>query len=191
MTFLSDVFLEYITKREDVMAITRMYAYRDIIKEYFYLDSTEQLRRSCDGYQMRYRKGDLVVPFTNRQGYQMVQIPKVRTSIMLSHVHAILLDMNVPVGYEIDHKDGDVTNNHSSNLRIVTKRVNACNRKKRADNTSGITGIRWSDYHKHYVIRRTVNGERLSTSRKTLEEAIQVLKEFTKRDPHYTTRHGK
>ena len=173
------------------MAITRMYAYKDIIKEYFYLDSAEQLRRSCDGYQMRYRKGDLVVPYTNRQGYQMVQIPKIRTPIMISHIHAILLDMDVPVGYEIDHKDGDVTNNHSTNLRVVTKRVNACNRKKRADNTSGITGIRWSDYHKHYVIRRTVNGERLSTSRKTLEEAIQVLEEFTKRDSNYTARHGK
>ena len=173
------------------MAITRMYAYKDIIKEYFYLDSAEQLRRSCDGYQMRYRKRDLVVPYTNRQGYQMVQIPKIRTPIMISHVHAILLDMDVPVGYEIDHKDGDVTNNHSTNLRVVTKRVNACNRRKRADNTSGITGIRWSDYHKHYVIRRTVNGERLSTSRKTLEEAIQVLEEFTKRDSNYTERHGK
>ena len=173
------------------MAITRMYAYKDIIKEYFYLDSAEQLRRSCDGYQMRYRKGDLVVPFINRQGYPMVQIPKIRTSIMVSHVHAILLDMDVPVGCEIDHKDGDVTNNHSTNLRVVTKRVNACNRKKRADNTSGITGIRWSDYHKHYVIRRTVNGERLSTSCKTLEEAIQVLEEFTKQDSNYTARHGK
>ena len=172
------------------MTIKHMYDHADIIKEYFYLDADENLRRACDGYQKRYLKDDLVVPYANATGYPVLQIPKIRRTIVISHIHAILLGIDVPVGYEIDHVDGNKWNNHSSNLRVVNRRTNNCNRKRRSDNTSGVTGIRWSDYHGHYVVRRTVGKSRLSTSRKTMEEAIKALEEFTAQDPDYTARHG-
>ena len=172
------------------MAIVHMYKHADIIKEYFYLDAHENIRRSCDGYHGRYKKHDLVVPYSNACGYPVIAIPKVRKAIMISHVYAILLGIDVPIGYEIDHADGNRWNNHSSNLRVVNRRTNNCNRKRRSDNTSGVTGIRWSDYHGHYVVRRTVGKSRLSTSRKTMEEALKALEEFTAQDPDYTARHG-
>lgn len=42
---------------------------------------------------------------------------------------------------QVDHKDGDKTNNQRSNLRIVTKAVNAQNIPPKANNTSGYVGV--------------------------------------------------
>lgn len=42
---------------------------------------------------------------------------------------------------EIDHKDGDGLNNQESNLRIVNKVWNGCNRGMNKNNTSGYKGV--------------------------------------------------
>ena len=43
--------------------------------------------------------------------------------------------------FEIDHKDHDTFNNSFKNLRHVTNEENKKNMPKRADNSSGITGV--------------------------------------------------
>jgi hypothetical protein len=43
--------------------------------------------------------------------------------------------------YEIDHIDGDVTNNRFENLREATRLQNAKNRKTSHQNTTGINGV--------------------------------------------------
>lgn len=168
----------------------RSLKHKDVILEYLYLDHNYELRHKKDGYLNRYKAHDLVTSY-EKDGYQIINIPTKRTCINRSHAVAILSGLPLKQGMQIDHIDGNRSNDHPSNLRVVDIRGNNCNRKKRSDNTSGITGIRWSDYHQHYVIRRTVNGKRLSRSRKTLEEAIKVLDELTKMDSSYTGRHGK
>jgi len=45
---------------------------------------------------------------------------------------------------EIDHKDGDRTNNRPSNLREVTTQQNGTNKSMLSNNTSGVTGV-WFD----------------------------------------------
>ncbi len=164
--------------------------YAEIIENNFYLDG-ETIRRKVDGYLGRYKKGDEVVGFQNNSGYLHIQIPKVRSVIKTSHIKLFLLGVRIPEGSQVDHIDQNKLNEHSSNLRVVSQRVNCCNRTRRSDNTSGHTGIRWSDYHQHYVIRTTVNGIRKSTSRKTLEEAIEARKHQLMQDVAYTRRHGK
>ena len=109
-------------------------------------------------------------------------------------VHRVIWEMfngSIPKGMIIDHLDGNPHNNRINNLACKTQRQNTQNSSRNKNNTSGITGIRWSEYHGHYVIRRTVNGKRLSRSRKTLEQAKIVLDELTKMDTAYTARHGK
>lgn len=164
--------------------------YKHILLSEFYLDSEGIVRRSKDGYLGRFEKGDKA-KFFKHTGYWSIQIPSVRNTVKRSHLVLLLSGYELQSGEEVDHIDGNRDNDHPSNLRAVTRRVNACNRKKRSDNTSGITGIRWSDYHGHYVIRRTVDGKRISRSRKTLEEAIEVLEQLTQMDSSYTCRHGK
>ena len=164
--------------------------YKQNLLSEFYLDSSGTVRRSQEGYLGRFKKGDKA-KFFKQQEYWSIQIPKVRGIVKRSHLVLLLSGYELQKGEEVDHIDGNRDNDHPSNLRAVTRRVNSCNRKKRSDNTSGITGIRWSEYHGHYVIRRTVNGKRLSRSRKTFEEAKEVLEQLTKMDSAYTCRHGK
>ena len=163
--------------------------YYDILVDEFYLDSQNQVRRAKDGYRNRFKKDDLA-SFFERGGYYYFQIPRVRSTMKRSQLVYSLKYGPIPDGMDVDHIDGNKGNDHPDNLRLVTRGLNNRNRKKRADNTSGITGICWSDYHGHYVIRRTVGDKRLSTCRKTLEEAIAALDRFKALDTSYTERHG-
>ena len=43
--------------------------------------------------------------------------------------------------FEIDHWDGDKTNNRIANLREATRSQNKCNTRLRSDNSSGIKGV--------------------------------------------------
>lgn len=157
----------------------------------FYLDSSGNIRRSTDGYFGRFKKDDLANFFEGEGGYMYIQIPRIRTVVKRSHLALLLSGVTIPDDKEVDHIDGNKKNDHPSNLRVVNRSLNSKNRKKRSDNSSGVTGIRWCESKKRFVIRRTVNGVRKSTSRMTMAEALVVLEEFTKQDTEYTDRHGK
>lgn len=45
---------------------------------------------------------------------------------------------------QIDHIDGDKSNNRISNLRLATPAQNSWNQAKRKNNTSGYKGVRWN-----------------------------------------------
>ncbi len=165
--------------------------HKDKLLSEFHLGTDGEIYRSTDGYLGRFKKGDRANFFKSPYGYMLFQIPGARRTMPKSNLMFILHGFDIPEGMEIDHRDGDKTNDQISNLRLVTRQINNRNRKKRSDNTSGVTGIRWSDYHQHYVIRRTVGNKRLSRSRKTLDEALAALEELKLMDDTYTERHGK
>ena len=48
-----------------------------------------------------------------------------------------------PLGFEIDHIDGNVSNNAPSNLRPVTVSANQANQRLRKENSSGYKGVSW------------------------------------------------
>lgn len=156
----------------------------------FYLDEQQQVRRKTPGYHGRFQQDELAKFFERSDGYWYFQMPRIRTTMKRAQLVYSLAYGQIPEGMDIDHVDGDRSNDHPNNLRLVSRALNNKNRRKRSDNTSGVTGIRWSDYHQHYVVRRTVHGVRKSTSRKTLEEAIQALHHLTELDTQYTDRHG-
>ena len=165
--------------------------YKQLILDYYYIDSNYIVRYKKDGYMGRYKKDDPVKIHFNTTGYPMITLPKVRRELRYSHAIWLLSGNSIKDTEQIDHIDGNVNNNSLNNLRVVSNQVNCKNRKKRIDNTSGITGIRWDNNKQRFIIRRTVKGVRYSTSRKTLQEAIQVLNDFTNLDGEYTNRHGK
>ena len=171
--------------------------YFDILKDFYYLDSEENLRYKKEGYKKRYKKDDLVKTQLSTAGYLKVHIPLIRNKangsvcINLAHLVWRLSGKDLPDNLELDHIDGNRTNNKLSNLRLVNRRINSRNRKKRSDNTSGYTGISWNKSHQAFAIRKTIGTKRLATYRKTLEEAIEALKYFESLDSTYTKRHGK
>ena len=60
---------------------------------------------------------------------------------------------------DIDHIDGDKTNNAISNLRKATRAQNAANSQTGKRNTSGIKGVSWSKTAKKWVARIVMNGQ--------------------------------
>jgi len=81
-----------------------------------------------------------------------------------------------PVG-QIDHIDGDKTNNRLSNLREVDAVVNCQNRPIHTLNTSGVTGVTFLKRKKLWYARITIAGERRSLGRyKLLGDAVAARK---------------
>jgi hypothetical protein len=60
--------------------------------------------------------------------------------------HIVWLYHHGKLPKEIDHIDGDPSNNRIENLRVATHAQNLANTKRRCDNTSGFKGVR---LHKH------------------------------------------
>ena len=87
--------------------------------------------------------------------------------------------MGAGEGDVVDHLNHDQTDNRKVNLRIVTPLENAINRKRRADNTSGCTGV---CYHKgrgrkHWRASITVNKKVIHLGAyETFEEAVAARK---------------
>ena len=61
---------------------------------------------------------------------------------------------------EIDHIDGDPTNNRIENLREASRAQNQWNSRLRKDNTSGIKGVTWYPATKKWAAQIRVNGAR-------------------------------
>jgi hypothetical protein len=53
--------------------------------------------------------------------------------------------------FEIDHRDGNPTNNSLDNLRPATRSQNTCNTRLRSDNQFGVKGIRLTENNKYQV----------------------------------------
>jgi hypothetical protein len=60
------------------------------------------------------------------------------------YVHRILWILRngeIDINLDIDHIDGNPLNNHKENVRLVTKRINARNQKRKKTNSSGVNGV--------------------------------------------------
>lgn len=77
---------------------------------------------------------------------------------------------------EVDHINGNTLDNRIANLRDVTRRENCMNKTKRADNSSGVTGV--SKQNGKWVARISHNKKRiLIGSFDSLEAAKESRKE--------------
>lgn len=86
-------------------------------------------------------------------------------------LHHVLLGL-APTGLQWDHKDRNKLNNHKTNLRAVTPTINARNRDRRKDNTSGHAGV---CYHQGRFLARIGigHGRRIELGHfDTYEEAL-------------------
>ncbi|PPU32109.1 hypothetical protein XspCFBP7912_13110 [Xanthomonas sp. CFBP 7912] len=94
-------------------------------------------------------------------GYRMIEIDGKAYS---AHRVAFALHNGrlIEDGLEIDHRDGNRSNNAACNLREVTCSGNCQNRKMRSDNRSGYTGVSWHSQAQKWWAQITHNGKKMS-----------------------------
>ena len=78
---------------------------------------------------------------------------------------------------EVDHIDGDRSNNRWSNLRDVSSQGNKRNAKLRSDNTSGVVGVTWHSTRKRWCAFIIIDGKCVSLGTfREFEEAVAARK---------------
>jgi hypothetical protein len=83
---------------------------------------------------------------------------------------------------QIDHINGDRTDNRISNLRAATGRLNSRNNSLRSDNKSGVCGVSWDSTRSKWVARiRTDSGYKYLGRFDDLEEAKRTYSEAKER----------
>jgi len=96
--------------------------------------------RACNAWNARFAHG--FAGSFNRRGYHHISINGV---FYQAHRLAWLLAHGEDAPEDIDHIDGDPSNNRISNLRAVSHAENGRNRKLGGNNTSGVMGVGWND----------------------------------------------
>lgn len=73
----------------------------------------------------------------------------------------IYMNGDIPTSLQIDHIDGNGTNNKIENLRVVTHIENHMNLPRNKNNTSGVTGVRWNNPTQKWRARISVRGKEI------------------------------
>ncbi|WP_306587603.1 HNH endonuclease signature motif containing protein [Hafnia paralvei] len=101
----------------------------------------------------RAKKGDKA-GYVHHRGYSIVKVNGV-----LRPVHRIIWEMHygtIPKNMEIDHINRIKVDNRIDNLRLATRRQNACNI---STNTSGVPGVYWCKQQCKWRARIFVDGK--------------------------------
>jgi len=79
---------------------------------------------------------------------------------------------------QIDHINGDPTDNRWENLRDVTNKENQMNRKLGSNNTSGFVGVYWDNSHDRWRSQIWHNSKKVNIgSFKNKQDAIEARKQ--------------
>lgn len=90
-------------------------------------------------------------------------------------LHDIIMQPNFENGEIVDHICGKRFDNRTSELRIASRTQNNQNKRIRSNNTSGVTGVSWSNNRSKWYAQITINGKTKSLgSYKDLKDAIKA-----------------
>lgn len=84
-------------------------------------------------------------------------------------------------GKNVDHINGDPSDNRRENLRICTQAENLHNRKKSKNNTSGHKGVSWSKTNNRWRITITNKGKLVIKYAKDFEKACKIHEELERK----------
>jgi hypothetical protein len=119
---------------------------RETFRDYRRIEGYDNYVISNYGEVFNIKSGKTKKPsIINRGGYYYVSVYKnSKDKKFLIHRLVAIHFIDNPEGKEcVDHIDGNVLNNHQSNLRWATHKQNMYNRKLPTTNTSGHKGVYW------------------------------------------------
>ena len=158
------------------------------------------------GTVLKAKKGDDVNVSQGKDGYYSISLGINRSATKL---HLVIFELynnkKLDEGNQIDHIDGDVTNNKVTNLREVSRAVNMRNKGKTRANKSGVNGVNSKDKGIKKIYRATWNDldgksceKSFSVNKYGEEEAFRLaceyrakmIEELNVEGAGYTERHG-
>lgn len=89
---------------------------------------------------------------------------------------------------EIDHIDGNPSNNKPSNLRSVSRSANMRNARLRTDNNSGVQGVHWDKGRRRWGVSI---GNKTIGRFQSLDDAIAARKRAEKEEGGFHPNHGR
>lgn len=127
-------------------------------------------KNSSNSWNSRY--AEILAGTFDKDGYRVIKID--RKSYKAHRLAWLIVSGSWPV-YEIDHKDGNRSNNAWTNLREATHAQNSRNYKTPVNNTSGIKGVYWHKECRKWMAKITVNAKLKHLGVfDTIEEATQM-----------------
>lgn len=106
--------------------------------------------------------------------------------------HRLIFKMLHDIDAEnIDHIDGDRTNNRPENLRAASRLENQRNQKKRWDNASGITGVCWDAQRSKWLAYIRVKGIAKMLGRFESIEAATRIRKRAEAEHGFHPNHGR
>lgn len=91
----------------------------------------------------------------------------------------------------IDHVDGDRTNNRLDNLRNVSDLENQHNRKLNANNSSGVSGVRWVEARRRWISRIRSGGRLVVLGSFVSKDDAISARKMAERSLNYHENHGR
>ena len=107
------------------------------------------------------RRKDLTAGSKNKNGYMVISIDNQRY-----YAHRLaMVYVNGSCGEEVDHIDGDTSNNAFDNLRDVNSKENSKNCSKPKSNKSGVIGVSFDSVNRKWRSAIKVNCKQISRGR--------------------------
>lgn len=122
----------------------------------------------------RVKIGDKTKPSPNRSGYYRIGIKNKR---YLTH-RLIYLYHHGYIPKEIDHIDGNPSNNKIENLREVTHQQNLMNQKSQCGCSSIYKGVCWDKQTNKWIVHIKINGKQKHLGR--FKSEINAAKAYNK-----------
>ena len=133
--------------------------------------------------EVKGKKGWILKPAITKDGYHQLIIcddDGQQKHLMVNRIMGKLFLENPDNLTELDHIDGNRSNNHISNLRWVTPRQNLC-LQERVKNAKCYRLLPNGSFQVRYQIEE---GQKFDKTFKTEEEAIECVKYLKKNFPH-------
>lgn len=130
-------------------------------------------------------------PHDNGWGNQYMRVTVKGRPTYVHRVVWMILYGDIPEGTEIDHIDGNGTNNHPNNLRAVRHEKNCRNMRRKKLSASGRVGVRYDQARAKWTAYGTAPGmQKVNLGRFALREHAVAAREEFERKLQYDKAHG-
>lgn len=160
------------------------------IDGYLYWKKKPPVNRFNKTWNSRYSNKKAGRIGSNGYTYINIKLKNGSKKMMLAH-RLIYLFLYKIFPKEIDHIDGNRSNNKIHNLREVTRTENCKNSKRRKDNKSGCTGVCWSKSMNKWSAEISVNKRHLKLGYRSDKFEAICLRKSAERLYRFHINHGR